>query len=322
MKLASFVLLIALTAASLTGQTVSLPDNNPALGPASTQPFNHGTSWRYLYVLDAKKLGTQMFKITEIAFAPSNTALFTASQFQVRMAHTTMAVTGNGCFDDFLGSVPIIVHDGPLSWKATKDTWSPIGLQTSFLYNGRQNVAVEIRFRGGSAGGGPGSRNGVSLHIDSGALSLVVDPGMSADPYSTKCGSQTRGVPKIELRYETSQLVYGYESARIGSRTSFGIRGQQGQHYQLAASFGQGRLKIGSHTIGLDLDPLFLLSATNSAAAFYHYNGTFAFAGTGGSVFLIPDMKQLAGTIVYHAAVTYDTRITGCTNTLGLMITP
>lgn len=322
MRLASIVLLIALSTASLAGQTIAIPDNNPALGSVSTQPFNHGPSWRYLLVLDAKTLGNQMLKITELAFAPSNTTLFTASQFQVRMAHTTMAITGKGCFGDFLGPVPIIVHDGPLAWKATQDTWSPIGLQTSFLYNGRNNVAVEIRFRGGSAGGGLGNRNGVSLHIDSGALSLVVDSGMSADPYAEKCGNQIRGVPKIKLRYETTQLVYGYESARIGMRTSYGMRGVRGQHYQLAASLGQGRLKIGAHTVGLDLDPLLLLSATNRSPAFYHYSGTFSFSGTGGSVLVIPDLKQLVGTVVYHAAVTYDTEITGCTNTLGLLIKP
>jgi hypothetical protein len=322
MRFAPAFLLVALLAASGAGQSVYVPDANAAGGPCSNQPLNYGVSWRYLYIVSQKTLGHRPLKILDVAFAPCNTTLFTAARFQMRMAHTTATVTGPGCFDTLLGATPIVVYDGPLEWNATRDTWCPLGLRTSFGYDGHRNLAIEFRFRGGSAGGGQGSRDGVNLRIDPGALSLTVDPGMSADPYTEKCGNQIRGFPRTALRYDTVNLLAGYDQVHVGGRTTYLITGRSREGYQLAASFGQGPLPLGSYTLGLDVDPLFVASLTVGAPVFYQYGGILSFSGIAAPSISVPKLPALAGTRIYHAAVTYTTSITGTTNTVGTLIVP
>jgi len=322
MRITPVFLLAALLTASVSGQSVYVPDGNAATGPCSTQPFNYGVSWRYLYIVDQKTLGNQPLKILDVAFAPCYTTIFTAAQFEMRMAHTTASVTGPGCFHDFMGPAPIVVYQGPLTWSAFQDTWSPIGLQTSFAYDGRRNLAIEFRFRGGSAGGGPGSQKGVNLRIDPGALSLTVDPGMSADPYTEKCGNQIRGFPKTALRYDTVNLLFGYDTVPVGGRTTFLINGRPREGYQLAASLGQGRLRLGPCTLGLDMDPLFFASLTVGLPVFNQYGGTLTASGIAAAGLEIPRQPALVGTRIYHAAVTYTASITGCTNTVSTVIVP
>jgi len=116
MRIALVLPLVALLAVSGAGQSVYVPDANAASGPCSNQPLNYGVSWRYLYIVSQKTLGNRPLKILDVAFAPCNTTLFTAAQFQMRMAHTTATVTGPGCFDTILGAPVFCQYGGILSF--------------------------------------------------------------------------------------------------------------------------------------------------------------------------------------------------------------
>lgn len=317
MRMTQTALLLVALATITTAQATYVPNASPMSGSSGGQPFNDGASWHYAYVLDQQALGNQALKIEELAFATTATTIFRAAQFQVRMAHTTLRINGPGCFSSLMGPAPIVVHDGPLTWQTTKDRWSPIGLQTPFAYDGVRNLAIEIRFRGGPIGG-----QGVGIRIDPGALAMTVDPRMSADPYATDCGAHMRGYPTTALQHRALGMLFGPERVSVGSTAFFRLTGAAAANYQVAASFGQGRLAVGGRTVGLDLDPLFVTSIVAGAPVFTEYAGQFSAGGTAAASLAVPKIAALAGTTLYHAGVIYTAGIDDVMNTIATTITP
>lgn len=299
---------------------VHVPDANPSKGTLGNQPFGDGPSWRYLFLLDAKTLGNLPYRVTDLAFATGTSGTFSASQFQVRMSHTTLKATPR-CFVDALGPCPIELTGGSLAWTTTPDAWSPLGLSRSFGYDGVRNLAIEFRYRGGSRS----VARTPTIRIDSGAMSLTVSPNESGDPYSEKCGNVIRGRPHVRLTLAGDHILSASETVKPGGRIDVRMQqGAPGAVYQIAASLGQAPLRFGQHTVGLSADGLFFASVFVGAPTFTGYAGVVGSGGTASATLDVPNVPALAGIRVYHAGVTLRAGqgVLAVTNTAPTIVVP
>ena len=312
--------------AGLTAQYIYNPNSTPNVGGANSWPFGSYPEWRYQFIISNTVMGNAPIKIIDIAFAPSSTRTYTATQFQMRMGHTTFTQytpydnNPNVDYQTILGPCPTIVYDGPLSWPCTSAQWSDIGLQRSFAYDGKRNIAVDIRFMGGSAG--------VTTYTDSSINRAYVSTQRTPNPYNDpKWYVPTYGEAmgmRHRLTVDKNCFLLASDTVQLGQVAYMNIyNGPPGDLYQMAASLGQTPLPLGPCTIFLTPDPVFLSSILVGPPVFYYYAGTLSAAGGAGAKLVIPNIKALVGVCVYHAGVAYNKGgIICCTNTDGTQIIP
>jgi len=308
------------------GEGICNPSDTPTTGGTNSWPFNTYTAWRYQLIVNKSVLPSSPLKITDIAFAPTSTKTWQAKQVQIRMGHTTKSDFNTpvppNCFDDMLGPCPTIVYEGPLTWSCAAGTWSPIGLQSAFGYDGSRNILVEIRYSGG-----PGS-SGVTVRTDASINRAYTHTSYSKDPYNEPCWytpipGQALGA-KHCLDVTSSTVLLAPDTVRLGNKAAIRLLNGSGrQFYQLAASLSQRPgITVGGCTIYLGLDPIFLYSLLIGPPLFNNYGGQLSSAGAGTGTFIAPTIPATIGLCVYHAGVVYTNRgvILDCSNTDGTQI--
>jgi len=308
------------------GQAICNPSDTPGTGGSNSWPFNTYNAWRYQFIINSSVLPNAPMKITDIAFAPTSTKTWNASRFQMRMGHTTKSdfntpVTPN-CFDDMLGPCPTIVYEGPLTWDCAAGTWSPIGFQSHFGYDGSRNILVEIRYSGG-----PGS-SGVSVRTDTSINRAYTHTNYTKDPYNAPCWytpipGQAMGA-KHCLDVTKDTVLIAPDTVRLGTTTSIRLYNGAGrQFYQLAASLSQRPgIAVGNCMVYLGFDNILLYSLLIGPPLFNKYGGQLSSSGAGTGTLLVPVMPALVGFCVYHAGVVYTNKgaILSCSNTDGTQI--
>ncbi|MBN2490489.1 MAG: hypothetical protein JXQ29_06540 [Planctomycetes bacterium] len=150
MRIGLPVFCLVFLAGAVTADEVYVPDNLPASGSGNYIPMSGSymqTDGRYQVLYSAALLGTKPYLITDMAFAPAWTGDLKTTQFQVRISHYTGG-TLSSLMDANIPS-PVTVFDGPLTWVATINTWCPIGFTGSFRWNGRNDIVVDLRYKGG-----------------------------------------------------------------------------------------------------------------------------------------------------------------------------
>ncbi len=84
--------------------------------------------------------------------------------------------------------------------------------------------------------------------------------------------------------------------------------GDAGRAYQVATALNTGRIAIGSRTIGLAPDPLFVATISGTLGqVFRNYSGTIGSAGRASASIRIPPSTALIGVDFHSAFVTFDT---------------
>jgi hypothetical protein len=302
------------------------PSNAPSGGNTNTFPFGNsfGDNWRYHGWLDATLLPAAKIKITDVAVAPQASGTFTASQCQFRLAHIPGALSS--IFGQNLGPCPINLYDGPISFPATVGQWNDIGMQTSFGYDGdmvpQPNMVLEIRYRGRTAGFRSMSDGVASMpRVWANNITTPVTP----DPYSVISGRlSTSGGIRICLTYSRTCICDAPLKGQLGMSIPIALLNMPvGDFYQIAASLGQTPLNLGTCTINLTPDSVFLYSIAIGAPIFNYYAGTIPASGQTGGKFVAPKLPALIGICVYHAAIAYGPKgVTCCTNTEGTILTP
>ncbi|MBN2491256.1 MAG: hypothetical protein JXQ29_10460 [Planctomycetes bacterium] len=290
------------------------PSDTPTTGTANIFPMGWGAEGRFQMIVDAKYLPSAPVKITDIAFAPTAPTTFTASQFQMRMAHTTLAdFSSSANFDTNLGSSPIIVHNGPMSWSATANAWSPFNLKGSFGYDGKRHLLIELRYTGGA--------NGCAIYRDNVSPRLYTY-GTGTYGATTGTGTGING-PKVRLTLDGRCYLAVGDTMRLGSKNAISLLDfPVGQFYQVGASLGQVPLGLAGYTVWLAPDSVLFASLSVGPPVFSNYGGVTSICGTGQAVLIIPSIPSLVGIPVYHAAIAYTNRgIVGATNTGGSLIT-
>jgi len=303
------------------------PDSAPGAGSNNLWPFNmSATSVRYVQILDAKYLPAVPVKFTEVAFsryASSGPTTFDATQFQMRMSHTTTpsaSPLSPLTFASHMEPCPINLIDTAKGFSyatPTRSVWTDIGTTADFGYDGKRNICLEIRFRGQN------TANGFACWSDGNGGAHLVSNLTAIDNYVATTGSVTwpsNGL-KVRLTYVTDNIVITDDTQQIGSTSAVVYKGTAGHTLQLAASLGQSPLNLGSCKIFLDLDGVFLYSVLHGVPIFVGYTQIIPASGTTYGKFSLPYLPALIGLCVYHSGITHaQGRITGCGNTDGTLI--
>ena len=302
----AFIALLALLSGTVTAGEIYLPSNTPTRGSGpNSWPFSTYSAWRYQELLPAKMLGGQPFRIKEVsvAFASGKTG-WKASQFQLRIAHTfqtSLSMT----FATNLGASPVALIDGPHTFNAVGNQWSPLGItNTNFTYDGSSSLVLEIRYNRGSG------TNGGTGWTDPLMERCYTHTGSTNDPYNaTTCIVPVPGAMmgmKLRITTVDTQIV-GSGTGRIGTNLGLFLISPPdgGLPYQVASSFGTGPLPLGKRQIGLTLDNLMVLTVENKLPMiFQNYTGILDNAGKGKANIAIPAMPALVGVRIHSAFLT------------------
>jgi hypothetical protein len=296
-------------AATLTAQsTLYVPDNNAASGLTNYFPFSTtgqwGPNWRFQCLILSTYLLPKVFNITDVSFAPSTTTTFTAHQFQMRMANTTYSnLTTSTCFDQVLGSSPATVYNGPITYPLIQDTWSPLGLQSSFLYDGKSNLVIEIRYVSQST-----TLNGPT-HQGSFRRSWTNGWNSNPDPYNSTCPEFAGATgPKVCFTYNEILITLGGSPGPGGTvDLDLFCATDAGRFYQAASSLGTGPIPLGSRMLYLSPDDLLVITVNNYLPSiFVNYTGKLDAAGKAKAQIKIPNDTRLKGVRIHSAFVTLD----------------
>ncbi|MBN2491209.1 MAG: hypothetical protein JXQ29_10225 [Planctomycetes bacterium] len=297
-----------------------LPDSSvSSLEPAAIYPWE--SPWvqgelRCQYLLPASLLSGRVFWVKDLAFAatvirPGAEGGLDASVCQIRIAHcrrTSLSTT----FADNLEADLTRVHEAPLRWVPVSYQWWDVGLNrpdnSPFVYNGRDNMVLEIRFKVTA----PYTCNSVwccgshSLQIVKnrfpGAYSAAQDDGFPVGPSA---------IAKVRIAAGDAILLAGAASPRIGTDADWVLYAPPDANlpYQLGSSLGRGPIPLGSRQIPLALDALLVLTAGNHAPhIFVGYAGTLDASGRGAARIRIPQATALIGITLHSAFVTIDSK--------------
>ena len=301
--------MILVLAAPLVAQSkLYVPDNSPTSGGANYWPFTTtgqaGPNWRYQYLVLSTYLLPKVFNITDVAFVPTTTTTFTAHQFQMRMANTTYSVLSTTtCFDPVLGSNPTTVFNGPITYQLTNNTWCPLGLQNSFIYDGKSNLVIEIRYMTKSTVMSIATRQGPFQRTWTNAWKS------NPDPYNSKCPEYSGGGgPKVCFTYNEILITLG-GSPGPGGTVDLDLlsAADANKLYQAASSLGTGPIPIGSRMLYLSPDDLMVVTVNGYLPTiFMNYTGKLDSAGKAKAHIKIPNDPVLKGVRIHSAFITLD----------------
>jgi len=304
------VVAIVLSTTPLWGQsTLYVPDNNPGSGGVNYWPFTTngqaGPSWRYQFLINASYLLPKVINITDVAFAPSATTNFAAHQFQMRMANTTYAaINKSTCFDPVLGPQPTTVFNGPITYTMTASTWCPVGLQNSFVYDGKSNLVIEIRYMTTlTTLSGPTRQGPFHRTWTNGWLS-------NPDPYNSKCPEYagTNEGPKCCFTYNEILITLSGNPGPGGTvDLDLFSAADAGRPYQAASSLGTGPIPIGTRQLYLTPDNLMVITVGGYLpTVFVGYAGKLDASGKAKARIKILNDPRLKGIRIHSAFITLD----------------
>ena len=294
------IYLLALVAVSQAGE-IYIGNTQPNTGRKNSWPFNtqFGTEWRYQLVLTAKNMGNKPANIVELAFAPTSSGTFTASTFEVRMSHTTVPATST--FANNLPNPKVVLISNTYSWAPVGNQWSPIGLTSSFAYNGTDDLTIELRYKGGAKGGGFG---GVCYFAGSTHHRIY---NRAAGSYTAPTGSMDFNGNNIRLTTADATLTLS-GSGKPGTTVTLDLAAASdaGKPYQVGSSLGTGPIPIGQRQIGLKLDDMLVVSVGGLLPMiFVNYTGLLDGSGKAQASIVIPSIPALTGVRVHSAFVTF-----------------
>jgi len=299
------IALLALLGGMASAGEIYIPDNNPSQGTAGSNswPFNTYSAWRYHLLLKANYLGGKPFRIKEVSIAFSGTRNgWSATQFQLRIAHTTRN-TLSATFAQNFGTSPVALIDGPLTFNAVASTWSPLGITSGFLYDGRSNLVLEVRYRRNTT-------SGVTVWTSNQLERNYTHMAYSTDPYNAATAFTPVPGPMMgmKVRFTTVDTqIIGSGTGRIGSTILLNLLSPPdgGLAYQVGTSLGMGPTPIGNRAIGLSLDTLLVVSVGGHLpAVFQDYAGLLDTKGQGVARLNIPAHPALIGIRLHSAFLT------------------
>jgi len=303
------------------------PANTPGTGGSNSWPFNLYTGWRFQFIIHNKVLGSIPFAIKDIAFAPTFARTFSAHDFQMRMGHTQynqFSTAPTPEFDKVLGSSPTEVYRrGPISWNCKANTWCDIGLTTPFNYDGKSNICVEIRYNSTTSAG-------VSTRTSPNIPRAYTHSRYSKDPFNEKQwyvpipGEMMGPIHRLTVEKCCTKVLTAPSKVKLGGTAPIQFNGANpGDLYQIASAFGNTQIPLGTGSIFLAMDGLFVVSLWLGPPVCVGYAGPVHPTGVGMGQLVVPKIPGIVGLNVFSAAVTYNKGgLAYCYNTARTSITP
>ena len=325
----AFVIGLFLTGAALADE-VYVPANQPSVGAGNFWPWDTSTSteWRYQLLFTAQQLGNRVGLIHDIAFSPLKSGTHTSTNFEMTFSHTKASALVQTWAQNLPN--PVVVYpNAPLRWNVFQDSWSPIGLQGTFLYNGTDNLVVDFRYFGGMMSGG---FTGL-CHGDGGTTTTIFRSwdnrsgaysGTQALSYHQNKGLITR----FTVDFNSASWASG--ATRPGSMVVLDLHARRrtaGLPYQVGTSLGDGPTPIGSRTLKLSLDDLLLVTVNGwLPSVFRNYAGVLDASGKARADIVIVNDTRLVGTRLHTAFLTLDANapfgVKSISDTFSFGITP
>lgn len=151
---------VLLTAAAATAQNWYVPDNLANAGSCNVIPFGQAVggpfyNCRYQTRFTAADLGAAANLITGLGFASCSTGRAHFDQIEIVLDHIPAAQATSTTFANNLTvTATTVLAASNYTWNVTQDTWNEIGLQLPFVFNGVDDVIMQITTVGGTAVGG------------------------------------------------------------------------------------------------------------------------------------------------------------------------
>jgi hypothetical protein len=169
MRTTTLLLSFALAGSALA-QNYHIPDNNAAVGTSNVIPFGSTTSTSSFYNCrmqvraTAAELGAIPNLVTGLAFACSGTGAAHYGALEIVMDHIPSGQPLSTTFASNLTANAVTVLSATdYTWNVTANTWNEVGLQTYFVFNGVDDVIIDITSTQGTAPAG--MRRGTNQRI-------------------------------------------------------------------------------------------------------------------------------------------------------------
>jgi hypothetical protein len=305
MRAVPLLLALLLVTATCPADEVYVPDANANVGTNNSIPFHAewspiSGSIRYQALYTATQLGNQPFRLRDIAFAPMYTGTFTATQFQLRVSHTS-ATSLAALLDQNIPG-PTTLYDGPLTYAIVTDQWSPLGLTGTFAYNGTGNLVVDLRYMGGANTMTSGFFGKFRF------VNNAIPRNWAYNNYNATTRSGTDTIAGLKTRFTVDRTnIAGSGNPTPGSPIDFALLspGDAGLPYQVGTSLGDGPTPIDTRTLGLSLDDLLVVSTSGLwPGIFVGYSGILDAQGQAKARINIPGLAALKGVRLHTAFVT------------------
>ncbi|MCR9248534.1 MAG: hypothetical protein NXI31_26200 [bacterium] len=235
LKSSTLVLLTLASVASLPAQDWYVPNSDPSTGGCNVIPFGSTTlgtfaQARYQCKATAADLGGAVGVITGLGFAPCRSGTAHYTQIDIVMDHHPAGTPLTTTFANNLTPAAMTVMSASdFTWHLTADNWTEIGLQVPFVYNGIDDLVIQVTTVDGTAPGG--------FHRD--ARQRVYWVASSGTPAPS--GASGNAALKFEVSMLTAKTsTYGVGCAGTNGEPvhSFGGSSQLGQTLDLEVSAG------------------------------------------------------------------------------------
>ena len=303
--------LFAALAVTTTAGDLYVPFNPTPPGACNSFPFGVTTTnageWRYQFIIPAKYLGARNILITHISFMPCQGNTFTATTFEMSMSHNTIPAAPSMTFAANMHNPKVVIPAGPITNVRTQNTWSTIKLTAPFNYNGKDNLTIELRYKGGALKGSSTVGSDTSVPRNSTYQCYrVLANGTGAYAATTAKSQFSSGMLVIRLTHQGTTLS-GTGSPSIGGTVNLGLLapGDATLPYQVATSLGTGPIPFGSRNLGLTFDSLMIITVQGLLpSVFKNYSGYLGAGGTAVADIVIPQNTGLIGVRLHSAFVT------------------
>jgi hypothetical protein len=194
-----------LCVAPALAQDYFIPINDPTTGACNVIPFGDGSAtstWsnqKYQTRCTAADLGGVANVLTGLGFAPCGNGPAHYATLEVVIDHIPAAQPFVTTFaSNLTPNAVTVLSASNYTWNVTANAWNEIGLQTFFVYNGVDDIVVQITTSGASSPTLPGA----GFHRD--VRQRLYWVGTSGPPSPT--GTLGNAAGKIEVSMLTGKL--------------------------------------------------------------------------------------------------------------------
>ncbi len=152
MKALAFAASAVLVSPFVSAQNWFVPDNLTASGTCNVIPFGSSSTTssfynqRYQCKATAADLGSTANLITGIGFSPCSSGVATYGMLEVTFDHHPAGSPLDPTFDNNLTPAAVtVLMASNFTWNLTADVWNEMGLQDVFVYNGVDDLVVDIK---------------------------------------------------------------------------------------------------------------------------------------------------------------------------------
>ncbi len=172
-----------------------IPDSNAATGTANVIPFGTGSaSWanqRCQFLLKKTFLPGKPGVVRSVGFAPAGSGTYLFKAVVLKLGHNTSGTLGPTFAGSYSGPVFTVFNRAAFSWQVKANQWNRIPLSRPFVYNGKDNLVLDVLALGSDLNTKGGFRRATEPRY----YKVGVIPNASTGLYGRGCPGSNKKVP-------------------------------------------------------------------------------------------------------------------------------